>query len=419
LTGLFNRELFLSELQKEIDTDHNKKWSALLSFNIKDFKLINDAYGHIVGDGVLIEVAKRLKSHFQEAKLLGRVSGDQYLVWFENLHEDKNSASIKIQELSQEIIMVMQESMRVDGRSINIDIYSGIALCDIGTKNALTLLKEADSALHMAQKREKSISFFDEEAGKVALSHIDQYSQLITALDHKEFKLYYQLQYNLDGEAYAAEALLRWQHPERGTIAPGAFIDTLEKSGLIVKVGMWIIEEVCSQLALWKQDEKTAKLSVAINISAKQFHEDDFITMLKSTIEKNGISYDRIKLELTESLLINNMQEVIGKMQELQNLGIKISLDDFGTGYSSLEYLKNLPINQIKIDMSFVINMLEDRRDVAIVKSIIVLGEALGLEVIAEGVETQGHYELLKSLGCHYYQGYYFARPEPVQGLSL
>ena len=419
LTGLFNRELFLEELQKEIDKRQSKLWSGLLSFDIKDFKLINDAYGHIVGDKVLIEVAKRLKSNFQEAKLIGRVSGDQYIIWFGNLHDDKSRASIKIQEISQEILLIMQETMMVDGRSININIYIGIALCNTGLKSALILLKEADSALHTAQKREKSISFFDEQAGKIALSHIDLYRQLINAMENGEFELYYQLQYDLKGDAYAAEALIRWQHPEHGTISPLEFIGILEKSGLIVKVGAWIIQEVCCQLALWGQSEKTAKLSVAINISAKQFHEDEFVSMLKSAVEENGISYDRIKLELTESLLINNMQEVIAKMQELKDLGIKISLDDFGTGYSSLEYLKNLPLNQIKIDMSFVVNMLEDRRDVAIVKSIIVLGEALDLEVIAEGVETQAHYELLKTLGCHYYQGYYFARPERVERLSL
>ncbi len=419
LTGLLNRELFLEELQKEIDRCQSKVWSGLVSFNIKDFKLINDAYGHVVGDRVLIEVAKRLKSNFQEAKLVGRVSGDQYIIWFGNLHDDKSSASIKMQELSQEILLIMQETIMIDGRSINININIGIALCNAGTKSALIFLKEADSALHTAQKREKSIGFFDEQADKTALSHIDLYRQLLNAMENGEFELYYQLQYNLKGEAYAAEALIRWHHPEHGTISPLEFIGILEKSGLIIKVGAWIIQEVCCQLALWGHDKKTEKLSVAINISAKQFNEDEFIPMFKNIVEKNGISYDHIKLELTESLLINSMQEVIAKMQELKDLGVKISLDDFGTGYSSLEYLKRLPLHQIKIDMSFVVNMLEDRRDVAIVKSIIVLGEALGLEVIAEGVESQAHYELLKELGCHYYQGYYFARPEPVKRLSL
>jgi len=419
LTGLVNRELFLSELQNFMEQDKNVAWGALLSMDIKDFKLINDAYGHASGDRVLVEVAKRLKVNFTNALLIGRVSGDQYILWFDDLDAKKERASIQSQELAQELIVLLEEVFMVNNKQINIGVHVGIALCNNEIKNAMTLLKQADSALHLAQKQDKHIGFFDEQVEKMAMAHIDLYSQLVTAIEKHEFELYYQLQYDKEQKPYAAESLIRWHHPSRGVVSPLEFISTLEKSGLIVKVGQWIIGEVCQQLSRWKEDENTASLSIAINISAKQFREDSFISELKKVVEKNGVDYAKIKLELTESLLIDNMQEVVAKMQALQDLGVKISLDDFGTGYSSLEYLKNLPLNQIKIDMAFVLNMLEDRRDVAIVKSIIVLGEALELEVIAEGVESEAHYELLKSLGCHYFQGYYFARPQSVSQLAL
>ena len=419
LTGLVNRELFLSELQNSMDEERDKGWGAFLSFDIKDFKLINDAYGHASGDRVLVEVAKRLKSNFSTASLIGRISGDQYILWFDDLDAQKERASIKSQELAQELITQMQESFMVDDKQINISIHVGIALCNREMKSAMTLLKQADSALHLAQKRERAIGFFDEQVEKMAMAHIDLYSQLTSAIEHQEFELYYQLQYDKEQRPYAAESLIRWHHPTRGVISPLEFIATLEKSNLIIKVGRWIISEVCQQLALWKEDETTAGLTIAINISAKQFREDDFVSELKQAVERNAIAYEMIKLELTESLLIDDMEQIVAKMQTLQDLGVKISLDDFGTGYSSLEYLKHLPLNQIKIDMAFVLNMLEDRRDVAIVKSIIVLGEALELEVIAEGVESKAHYELLRSLGCHYFQGFYFARPEPVSKLAL
>ena len=278
LTGLVNRELFLSELQGFMDQDKGVTWGALLSMDIKDFKLINDAYGHDSGDRVLVEVAKRLKANFTNALLIGRVSGDQYILWFDDLDAQKERASIQSQELAQELVVLLQEVFVIDNKQINIGVHVGIALCNKETKESMALLKQADSALHLAQKQDKQIGFFDEQAEKMAMAHIDLYSQLVMAIDNCEFELYYQLQYDKDQKPYAAESLIRWHHPTRGVVSPLEFISTLEKSGLIVKLGQWIITEVCQQLSLWKEDKSTASLSIAINVSAKQFREERFVS---------------------------------------------------------------------------------------------------------------------------------------------
>ena len=252
----------------------------------------------------------------------------------------------------------------------------------------------------------------------MALNHIDIYTQLREALQKNQFELFYQLQYKND-KPYGAEALIRWNHPSRGLVSPIEFIPVAEKSGLILPMGEWVIEEACRELAKWRDNPKTQEWTIAVNVSAKQFKETSFLQHIQENIEKNKIKFSSLKVELTESILSDDLTQIIEKMKALQKLGIKTSLDDFGTGYSSLEYLKKLPLNQIKIDQSFVRNMLNDKNDIAIIKSILLIGEARGLEVIAEGVETKEHFEFLKTLGCHYFQGYYFARPQRSSELNF
>ncbi|WP_297432390.1 bifunctional diguanylate cyclase/phosphodiesterase, partial [Sulfurimonas sp.] len=244
------------------------------------------------------------------------------------------------------------------------------------------------------------------------------YSDLLVAIQENQFELHYQLQNRDDASYIGAESLIRWNHPKQGLVSPFKFIPIAENSGLIVEIGTWVLQSACKQLAVWQENSKTKEWILAVNVSAKQFAQDDFLTIVKKSIEMYSINPNRLKIELTESLLADDFEAMVQKMQKLRELGIQISIDDFGTGYSSLQYLKMLPINQIKIDQGFIFEMLENHSDQIIVQSIINLGEAFGFDVIAEGVETEEHFEKLKEFGCHYFQGYLFARPEPIENIE-
>lgn len=418
LTGLQNRDSILKDMQENLDSLRDDKWGALLRFDIKDFKILNDAYGRSIGDLLLIQIAKKLKENFPDAKMMGRLVADDFMICFSSLSNQKYSASIQSKMIAKKLIELLEEEFELGGKLVHIVVYVGIALYDRDINLASDLLKHADIALRIAKEEERQIAFFDKQAENIAKSHIDIYTQLLTALKEDQFELVYQLQYNKNKEVYAAESLLRWNHPTRGFLSPSEFIFVAEKTGLILPIGQWVIKAACKQLAQWKKNKKTANWVLAINVSAKQFKDENFVKNLKYEVLKNEIDYKNIKLELTESVLIDDMEKIIQKMQELKDLGIQISLDDFGTGYSSLEYLKKLPIDQMKIDLSFVMNMLYDKRDVAIIKSILLLGKALKLEVIAEGVETKEHLDNLKELGCDFYQGFYFARPERIETIN-
>jgi len=418
LTGLSNKELLLENLDIHLKEKTSQHFGALLCFNIKEFKLINDAYGHKNADLLLQQIAQRLQDSCQKAKLIGRVGADEFILWFENIGEDKESASIKSKTIAQRIISTLSDAFEIEESEIHTIVYVGISLYNSATKDATQLFKQANSALHTAKRQDKEFAFFDEHAQEIAHSHIDMYTQLKHALQEEEFELLYQLQYH-DDEPNGAEALIRWNHPQRGVVSPLEFIPIAEKSGLILPLGKWIIQEACRELSKWSKNPKTAEWTIAVNISAKQFAQDGFIDEIVSAVKENNIKYSSLKIELTENIIADDLDEVIEKMQQLQKLGSKTSLDDFGTGYSSLEYLKKLPLNQVKIDQAFVRNMLDDETDIAIIKSILLISETIGLEVIAEGVETKEHYEVLKELGCHYFQGYYFARPEKVSNLAI
>ena len=418
LTGLQNRNSTLSDIQENLNNLKNDSWGALFRFDIKDFKIINDAYGRSIGDLLLMQIAKRLKDSFPDAKLFARLATDDFLVYFSSLSNQKYNASIESKIIAKKLIKTLERKFRIDEKQINIITHVGIALYNKKVKIATELLKHADMALSLAKKEDRQIAFFDKQAESIAKTHVNTYTQLLTAIDQEQFELVYQLQYNRNEEIYAVESLIRWNHPTKGLISPSDFIPIAEKTGLILPLGLWVIKAACKQLAIWSKNPKTADWVLAINVSAKQFREDNFVQSIKEEIDRNGVNYKRVKIELTESVLVNDIDRIIHKMQELKDLGIQISLDDFGTGYASLGYLKNLPIDQMKIDLSFVLNMLQDKRDVAIIKGILLLGKALNLEVIAEGVETKEHYEYLKKLGCNFYQGYYFARPQKIENIN-
>jgi len=418
LTGLANKGLLIERLQKHLNTKTSKNYGLLISFDIKEFKLVNDAYGHKNGDLLLQKIAARIKNSFTECKIITKIGADEFVLWFTDIGTRKEDASIESKNIAHKIIETLSNSFSIDNQNIHTRVHIGIALYNELDKDANLLFKHSDSALHNAKRQDKEFAFFDEQAQDMALAHIDMYSQLRLAIEENQFELLYQLQYH-NSSVNGAEALIRWNHPKKGLISPLEFIPLAERSGLILPIGLWVIQEACRELAKWSKNPKTASYTISVNISAKQFKEENFVELIVDAIKQNHIPYSSLKIELTESILADDLEQVIQKMQILQDLGIKTSLDDFGTGYSSLEYLKRLPLNQIKIDQSFVRNMLNDKNDIAIIKSILLIGEARGLEVIAEGVETKEHYNFLQELGCNYFQGYYFAKPQKSSDLEL
>ncbi len=419
LTGLPNKELLIQNIQQYLDKNRQKGWGALFCFDIQDFKMINDAYGHTSGDLLLEEIASRLRYNFKANDMIGRIGGDEFAMWFNFLDSNKGNASAQCETLAQYLISILTEPfILLNDKTIHPIPYAGIALYNESDKNANELLKQANGALHLAkQKQDKNLAFFDKQAEKMLRTHLDIHSQLLLAIKEEQFELFYQLQYDNNSQIYGAEALVRWKHPEQGIISPNDFIPVAEKTGLILSIGSWIIETACKQLILWQNDPKTINWVLAINISVKQFNQKKFVEQLKETLDKYNIRTGTLKLELTETILVENINTVIEKMEQLKKLGIQIALDDFGTGYSSLQYLKILPVDQVKIDQSFVQNMYSNKIDIAIIKSVLLLGEALNIEVVSEGVETKEQYTLLKELGCKLFQGYYFSYPKKISDI--
>jgi diguanylate cyclase (GGDEF)-like protein/PAS domain S-box-containing protein len=419
LTGLANRDLLLQNIQEHFNTVDKNGWGALIYFNLKDFKIINNAYGYSTGDLLLQHIAKRVQDTFNNCQLIARIGSDEFALWFNFLDENKDNASVESQIVAESLISILTQTFNFDNKAINTSLYVGISLYNENDTDATILLKHTHTALNSAKNDDKDIAFFDEEAEKMALNYANIHSQLLLAIKREEFSLWYQLQYTDTNEIYGAEALIRWNHLEE-IISPDNFIPVAERTGLIIPIGLWVLQTACRQLMLWQKNSFTSNFIIAINISAKQFNQEYFVSQVEEEIEKNTIQANHLKLELTESVLIDNSEEVTQKMHALQKLGVQISLDDFGTGYSSLQYLKNLPLNQVKIDQSFVRNIQENNRgDIAIIKSVLLLGDALGFEVIVEGVETKEQYILLKKLGCKLFQGYYFARPQELQHLKF
>ena len=278
------------------------------------------------------------------------------------------------------------------------------------------LLKRADIVMYQAKKAGRNnLRFFDPKTQDIINTRAALESELRKALANREFQLYYQIQVDDSHRPLGAEALIRWLHPERGLVSPAQFIPLAEETGLILPIGQWVLETACTQIKAWEQDALTRDLVLAVNVSAKQFYQADFVTQVKAVVQRHDINPSLLKLELTESMLLGNIEDTIAGMNTLKEIGVQFSLDDFGTGYSSLQYLKRLPFDQLKIDYSFVRNLAADSRDKAIVRTIIVLAQSLNMDVIAEGVETENQRQLLMVMGCTHYQGYLFGKPVPIE----
>jgi diguanylate cyclase (GGDEF)-like protein/PAS domain S-box-containing protein len=412
VTGLANKKQILENLSKLKNNIFNTedKWYIFIEFDIKDFKYINEAYGYSVGDKLLQEIASRL-SQLKNHNILGKIGVDEFIVGFESGFYDEESATMYAQLITEHLLELMTQRYIIDNKDIEISINIGVYIYDVTMQTPEEILQNTNLALNNAKQNNKYVAYFNEDIEKQVKSYMNLYLDMKKAIQKDEFVLCYQPQYNTKSKIVSAEVLLRWQHPTLGLIQPNEFIYIAEKSGLIIDIGWWIVQKVCIDIARWQTLKNGINIPISINISAKQFTQDDFVDKLYEILTNNNISANQIKLELVESLLLENVDSVIYKMKQLQELGFKLSLDDFGTGYSSLEYLKLLPIKEIKIDKSFVKSMRENDKDLAIVKSVLSLGEAFEYDVIAEGVETKEDFMLLKALNCEYYQGYYFSKP--------
>ncbi|WP_394789819.1 putative bifunctional diguanylate cyclase/phosphodiesterase [Rhodoferax sp.] len=416
LTKLGNRRLLLDRLQQALAvSSRNGTHGGLLFIDLDNFKTLNDTAGHEMGDLLLQQVAQRLGTCVRPGDTVARLGGDEFVVILADLGCKIGNAAHQAEQVGERILATLNAPYDLAGQSHYSSPSIGVALFGAEDSSVAELLRRADLAMYQAKAGGRNgLRFFDPAMQTAITARADIESALRLALQRQEFVLHYQPQVSRDGKLMGAEALVRWQHPQRGMLAPGAFISTAEDSGLIIPLGLQVLEIACLQLVAWAGDSAMCEFPISVNVSARQFHQRDFVAQVLGTLQRTGARPRQLKLELTESLLLDNVEDTIAKMTELRAHGVGFSLDDFGIGYSSLSYLKRLPLDQLKIDQSFVHGVLRDPNDAAIAQMIVALGQSMGLSVIAEGVETEEQRIFLAGCGCHGYQGYLFGRPMPA-----
>ncbi len=420
LTGLPNRNELVKRLDIEVSrVRRNRNHGALLFIDLDNFKYINDSMGHPAGDQVLQEMAQRLQAHLRADDTVARLGGDEFIVILSGLSADGRAAISHAREIANKICDTIAMECRIQDVDLQVTASIGITMINREESSGHDLLRFADTAMYQAKREGRNrIEFFSESMSSDVTRQLELENQLRRALREDQFQLYYQPLVNESKKIIGAETLIRWQHPELGIVAPAEFLDVLETSGQIVEVGNWVIETALKQMTLWREQRLLDQdFMICINISPRQFRDKQFARNIQSQLERVSLPSRNIVMEVTEHNIIHNIDDAILRMQELIDSGISFSLDDFGTGYSSLAHLKNLPVNHIKIDRSFVKDICNDSGDQAMVASILALSRHLGLEVVAEGVEERDQFELLKSYGCRYYQGYYFS--EPLSNLDM
>ncbi len=412
LTGLPNRTLLMDRLElSTYRAKRNKTHVALIMIDIDNFKLINETLGHDNGDMLLQSVAKRLQKDLRETDTLSRTDGDEFSIIIENI-EHAESVALIVKNLSR----LLEHTITLADQSIHIKASIGIALYPQDGDDIGTLLRNADIALYRAKERGQNLyQFFSPDLSKRALRRLDLENSLRHAIENNELVVYYQPKIELtSGKASGMEALVRWQHPEKGLIPPDEFIPIAEETGLIVQLGEWVIRTACKNFSQWKKDELPVD-NISINVSARQFKEQDLVSLFQEVLQQTELDANYIEIELTESALLNNEDHAESKLNQLHNMGIKISIDDFGTGYASLSYLKRLPIDILKIDRSFTDGILNDPDDIAIINAITGLAQAMNLQLVAEGIETIEQLEKIRELEINYGQGYYWSPPCPSE----
>lgn len=417
LTGLANLRLLLQRLNLALEERNNLHYlGALLHVDLDDFKTLNDSYGHDKGDLWLKEVAKRLSSTIPEGNFVARISGDKFAVLISGLSVIPEDAASTVENIAREIVDAIHLPFQIDKAVHQSSCCIGIALFTSNEENGHTLLKHAELAMYQAKKMGRgALRFFDPAMQELVSTRVALEADLRAALKNNEFVLYYQRQVDQNNRVVGYEALIRWHHPTRGIVSPGQFILAAEHCGLVLPLGRWVLETACNQLTAWSRDPQKSHLTISVNVSATQFHEADYVEQVLSILKKTGAPGYRLKLELTESVLVSEIDNIVTKMTALKGHGIGFSLDDFGTGFSSLSYLQRLPLDQLKIDQSFISDIVTSSSDAAIAQTIVTLGQSLGLSVIAEGVETDAQRARLFELGCTLYQGYFFGKPVPIE----
>lgn len=407
LTGLPNRLGYTEYLEEELKSMKPDEMLGIIDLDIDDFRAINDSYGHFYGDQTLREVSKRLTRFVLERDAyLARIGGDGFSVILKGISE---RAEVEAQVL--QILNYMKEPYHVGEKEFVLTMSAGIAIAPADGTNEQTITKNVDMARFFAKANGKdTYIFYDDSLDRAVTEKLKLQTEVRRAIEDKEFEVYFQPQVDLaTGETLGFEALVRWNHPERGVIMPSEFIPAAEECGLIVPLGAFVLRESCEKLKKW-QDEGCKQI-VAVNLSARQFKDKDFMENVMKIIKETGINPKQLELEITETMALDDLDYAIATLQKIKQLGVSIALDDFGTGYSSLNYLKRLPVNQLKIDKSFMDNVLEDRSDRKIVETIIALAQALDLVVIAEGVENSEQADFLKSVSCDKAQGYLYSKP--------
>lgn len=421
LTGLPNRRLLIDRIEALQQETHQKShYSAVMFIDLDNFKTINDSLGHYLGDALLVSVAKRLAGIVRDSDTAARLGGDEFVVMLHELGSDLATAAQHAEGVAYKLLAALREPLVIDDHPLQISGSIGVTLFAGQEVGVSEILQQADLAMYQAKASGRNaLCFFDPSMQTAIMERAQLESDLRHVVERQQLSLYYQTQVNEHGQVVGVEALVRWCHPERGVVSPGVFIPLAEETHLIGMIGEWVLETACWQLVEWSRQPHTSALSAAVNVSPNQFRQEGFVEQVKAVLARTGAKPQRLKLEVTESLLMEDIAEVRCRMEALRQLGIRFSLDDFGTGYSSLAYLKQLPLDQLKIDQSFVRDVLEDPADAAIVRTVIALAHSLELEVIAEGVETQAHRDWLNAQGCLAYQGYFFSRPQPIEYLQL
>jgi diguanylate cyclase (GGDEF)-like protein/PAS domain S-box-containing protein len=427
LTGLLNRSLLTDRIQQAlVSSVRNRKSGAVMLLDLDNFKALNDTLGHDIGDRFLVEVSRRLRDCVRSSDSVARLGGDEFVILLEGLSDFPPTAR-QVEHVAAKILAAVERPFNLkllaDGLEQNHSYHGavsiGITLFRGDAIGVDELLKQADLAMYRAKASGRNtLCFFSPEMQAEVTRKAQIEARLRHAIEAGQFCLHYQPQVGSDGAIFGVEALIRWLDPERGMIRPDEFIPVAEECGLIDPLGNWVLDTACRQLAQWAGNWKTARLTMAVNVSAGQFRCADFVDQVKTAIRRHGADPARLKLELTESMLLEDIEDIIAKMNVLKNAGVGFSLDDFGTGYSSLSYLKRLPLDQLKIDRSFVRDVLVDPNDASIARTIVALAKALGLDVIAEGVETEGQRDFLADQGCRAHQGYLFSPPLPIEQLE-
>ncbi len=417
LTSLPNRRLLMDRLTQAVaSSGRTGQKAALLFLDLDNFKNLNDTLGHDFGDLLLQQTAQRLRHSLRAEDTVARIGGDEFVIILQNLGEDDSDAPTQTESVANKILAALNQPYSLHDHECYSSASIGVTLFEDSSEQVEELLKQADIAMYQAKKSGRNMMrFFDPQMQENISQRTSLENALHNAVEKRQFQLYFQPQFDGKNEAVGAEALIRWQHPVLGTVPPQDFIPLAEESGLIVPIGRWVIEAACEQIRSWQDNPRTANLTLAVNISPRQFYQTNFVHEVLESIANAGIDSCALKLELTEGLILDDVDKAIIKMNELRQAGIQFSLDDFGTGYSSLAYLTKLPLSQLKIDQSFVRNIGVNDSDSIIIKTIIGMSQSLNFEVVAEGVESQHQYDFLEALGCQLFQGYLFGKPLPAE----